>query len=216
MDPHIAQYLRDVENTHLDTALLSDMEALATALNISIEQGEHSLALPDGTVHVRRNSPRIVRRADVAHEIVHVLMDRGGHTTRIREYHVTVPDLVEHEELLTEHGADRLLMPEILMQEVLEHCGYTARAVYELSRFADVTPEQALRRVVFRDTSMRAAGFIGSSTHVMHVEATHHSPVWYGQRLPEPHIAHEALSLFTLPKRPRRLIGLFDFSCAAD
>lgn len=49
-------------------------------------------------------------------------------------------------------------MPEILVMEVLEHCGYTARAVYELSRFADVTPEQALRRVVFRDTSVQWSG----------------------------------------------------------
>lgn len=104
------------------------MEALATALDIPIEQAEHSLARPDGIIHVRRTSPRAVRRADVAHEIVHVLMDRGGHTERIRKYHVTVPDLVEHEELLTEHGADRLLMPEILVMEVLEHCGYTATA----------------------------------------------------------------------------------------
>lgn len=216
MDPHIARYLTDVEDTHLDTALLSDMEALATALDITVEQGEHSLARPDDTIQVRRGLPRIVRRADAAHEIVHVLMDRGGHTKRIREYHVTVPDLVEHEELLTEHGADRLLMPKILLDEVLEHCGYNARAVYELSRFADVTPEQALRRVIFRDTTMRAAGFIASGTHIMHVEATHHSPVWYGQRLPEPNITYEALTLFTLPERPRRLIGLFDLSCAAD
>nr|WP_232337897.1 ImmA/IrrE family metallo-endopeptidase [Deinococcus arboris] len=195
------------------------MEALATALGIPLEEGKHSLTRSDGVIQVRHDADRRTRRADVAHEIVHVLMDRGKHTRRFRKYHVTAPNLGAHMELLTEHGADQLLMPDVLVEEILEHCGYTAWGVYELSRFADVAPEQALRRLVFLDTSARAAGFVAANSHVVHVEATQYSPVWYGQRLPEPDLAYDrdVLTLFPLPERQGRLIGLFNFhDCAAD
>lgn len=219
MDPLTARYLDFLDDEHAKTYYLSDMEQLARALGIDQVTGEFSICTPDGVVQISRGGTTITRRADAAHEIVHALADRGNFTKKFKQEHASAPDLEGHLELLTDHGADQLLMPDVLVSEVIEQCGTTAQAVWILSSFAAVEPWRALRRVVhWRHAGLGGcSGFIAVGSIIHHVEATNYSPFWYGERLPEPHIVFgENLTLFKQPDRPSRLIGLLTYENSAD
>ncbi|WP_339098254.1 hypothetical protein WDJ50_18480 (plasmid) [Deinococcus sp. VB142] len=207
MDPLIADYLDHIEESHAAASYVSDMGALANAFGIRFGIGAVSIATPDGEVVVRRSGDRRQRRADAAHEIVHQLSDLGQYTEAIHYHHASVPDMHAHIEALTDHGADLLLMPTLLVREVIGEYGDTARAVWELSQAADVSPELALRRMAFLTLDQRRAGFLATGSYITYSSANCYSPFWPGGRLPEPHIALEGVSLFRLPSRRNQTIG---------
>lgn len=211
MDSLTARYLEFLDETHASECYITDMTRLAEALGIEQVMGEFSVCTADGVVQISRWGTTITRRADAAHEIVHALAHRGNFTKKFEKYHASAPDLHAHLELLTEHGADLLLMPDMLVTEVIEQCGVTAQAVWVLSRFADVEPCRALRRLVHwsQPGVSACSGFIAVGSIIQHVETTGYAPFWYGHRLPEPHLVFgDNLSLFKPPNRPSRLIGM--------
>lgn len=219
MDPLTARYLQFLDDSHAAAHYITDMQQLARALGIDQVNGEFSVCTPDGVVQISREGTSITKRADTAHEIVHALSDLGNFTKRFRKEHASAPDLDGHLELLTDHGADRLLMPDALVAEVIGQCGATAQAVWVLSTFAAVQPWRALRRVVYwrHDSLGGCSGFIASGSIIRHVETTDYAPFWFGERLPEPHIVFgENLTLFKQPDRPSRLIGLLTYENSAD
>lgn len=209
MDPLVTDYFAHLDNRLAHAGHISDMPTLARELGYRYTEGRFSVAAPGLGIQVARHQPAILRRAEAAHELAHVLADEQMFTQRFRYYHASAPDIDAHIEELTEHGADRLLMPDDLVQEIIHACGNTAQAVWELSIFAWVPLENALRRVVHLREGEGRAGFIASGSYVQTAEANGYSPFWPGDRLPEPHIAYESgISLFEVPRRPRQLIGL--------
>lgn len=200
---------------HAETEFAQDMPELARRLGLRYHLGPDSLATPEGAVYVRAQASAPQRRSEAAHEISHLLTaesQRGepSYEDVIRWYHASVPDMEAHLEVLADHGGDRLLMPEALVQAIVGHCGYTGRAVWELSRFADVPPEDALRRIVYFDESVRIGGFISHGGFIQAAFSKRwHLPFWLGDRVPEPHVLiDEGVSLFPVPQKARQFIGV--------
>ena len=208
MDPLIADFQDHIEESHAAAHYVSDMNALAAAFGMSLTAGGVSVAAPGGELMVNRLGNAKQRRADAAHEIVHQLSDIGAYTDAIRYYHASAPDLHAHLEALTDYGADLLLMPRLMVRDILCEYGDTARSVWELSRTAEVSLECALRRMAFLNLDQRRAGFLATGRYVTYSSANCYSPFWPGERLPEPHIAIENISLFQIPGRRNQVIGL--------
>ena len=196
MDPLISDYLAYLRRRHAQAAYVSDMDALAGRLDIPVLQGQHSLAqaapLDEDTpwVQVQRRSPRQQRRADTAHELVHALSEQGQYTQAIRREHASVNDtgeqaLDEHLELLTEHGADALLMPDALVTELTVRYGESAAVIAHLAHETDVSLQQALRRFVFLNTAQRRTGYLLQGNYIWYALTTGWTPEWIGSRLDE-------------------------------
>lgn len=216
MDPLIADYFENLRRRHRESGYLSDMPAFANAIGVEYFRGGFSVTLPGGRIQVRRTAPPIQQRADAAHELAHSLADEGGHDALFRHYHVSVPDMNEHIEEIMDHGGDLLLMPDSLVEEIVNRRGWTARAVWELSEFAWVSPTYALRRLTHYREDARCAGFIAKGSYIQHAHANHFTTLRAGSRVPEPNLTFEhGLTLYAVPKT-RQVIGLIDSSEAAD
>lgn len=137
----------------------------------------------------------------------------------LRYYHVSTPNLEAHIEVVTDHGADRFLMPDFLVEEIIKKCGYTARAIWELSRFANVNIDAALRRFVHYRPDRRVAAFLSCGGYILGADALNlWLPFWLGDRVPEPHLLLEhGISTFSIPNRERQMLGVVvidDFEAA--
>ncbi len=99
---------------------------------------EHSVILVD-----RKASPQR-QRFTLAHEVSHALL--LGDDDLLSELHDRFEDerLEQAIETLCNVGAATILMPPELMNDVLRRFGPTGRAVYELSRRADVSASSAM------------------------------------------------------------------------
>lgn len=184
MDALISDYLRYLERRHRQAGYPSDMDALAGRLGIELLRGEYSVA-SGKQVQVSRGGTAATRRADTAHELVHTLSEQGQYTGAIRREHASVPDLDEHLELLTEHGADLLLMPDALVADLLAQHGETATAVARLAQEADVSLQQALRRFVFLNPAQKRVGYLLQGDYIWYALATGWARQWIGSRLEE-------------------------------
>lgn len=195
-----------------------NMDDLAHALGYRVIHGRTSLLSNPKEITLARGLPRRARRVVLAHELSHGVMrervpddpDAPSYEDVIRHYHVSVPDMDSHLELMAVAGGDEFAMPPALVNAVLDQCDWTARAVLELANFAQVPLKDALRRVVLFDESRRIAGFISAGGFIQHAEShLMHLPVWKGDRVPEPHILlGEGVSVFRVPHRPGQLIVL--------
>ncbi|THF69986.1 ImmA/IrrE family metallo-endopeptidase [Deinococcus sp. Arct2-2] len=200
---------------HAEAEFTPEMPELARRLGMRYRVGPDSLATPERVVYVRADASAPQRRSEAAHEISHLLTAEAqpgdpSYEEIIRWYHASVPDMQAHLEVLADHGADRLLMPEALVGAILGHCGYSGRAVWELARFADVPTEDALRRLVYFDESVKIGGFISHGGFIQSAFSKRwRLPFWLGDRVPEPHIlVDEGVSLFAVPHKSRQLIGV--------
>ncbi|MCD0157180.1 ImmA/IrrE family metallo-endopeptidase [Deinococcus sp. 6GRE01] len=213
MDPIIHDFLQCITANHAATNYEPDMPTLANRLGQQYRRHDYSFYDPaNRTVYVRHDATAQEARADAAHELTHAIGMTGhpSYEQVIRHYHASVPNIEEHLEELTEHGADRLLMPDALVTAITRHCGLTARAVWELSRFANVTINDALRRIVHANPDTRIGGFYSTGGYVQAAHTLNWwMPFWIGDRIPEPHILLEhGATTYRVPGKPRHLLCL--------
>lgn len=200
----------DQETRHAETGDVTDMPRLARALGKPYHLGQASVATPTGEVLVCASGPRQERQSDAAHELAHSLADEGGYTRAIRSYHASVSNMDFHLELLADHGADRLPMPDYLVISALKRYGRTGEAVWRLHEEAGVSLREALRRVVDFDPDVRVGGFVSLCGRITEA-ASHRSflPFWWHDRVPEPHIlTGPGISMFPIPGKRGGFVGL--------
>ncbi len=195
-----------------------NMDDLAHALGYRVIHGRTSLLSNPKEITLARGLSRRARRVELAHELSHGITrerdeddpDAPSYEDVIRHYHVSVPDMDGHLELMAVAGGDEFAMPPELVHAVLEQCDWTARAVFKLADFAQVPLKDALRRLVLFDESRRIAGFISAGGFIQHAEShLLRLPVWKGHRVPEPHILlGNGVSVYRVPHRPGMIIAL--------
>lgn len=216
MDQLIDNYFTHVKKRHQHAKWVSNMEVLATTLGHDMQLGDYSIALPDGQIRVSRHQTKLEQRADAAHELAHSLADEKAFTAQIRHYHSSVGDIDAHVEVVTEHAADRLLMPDNLMKDLIEEYGWTARMIWELVVEADVSVPQAMRRATHYTEGVGRAAFQAFGSYIVQVEGNCFAPFWPGSRIPEPHIQFEhGISLYMLPNKRNTFLGLLTI-CTDD
>ncbi|GAA5504282.1 hypothetical protein Dxin01_04051 [Deinococcus xinjiangensis] len=207
---------------HQEAEWESDMPTLTRRLGFNYRRHEYSFYDPDSrTIFVRYDATSQEARVDTAHELMHAVSMEGSpsYDAVLRYYHASVSNLDDHIEVVTDHGADRFLMPDGLVEEIVKKCGYTARAIWELSRFANVNIYTALRRFVHFRPDRRVAAFFSSGGYILGADARNlWLPFWLGDRIPEPHLLLEhGISTFNIPNCERQMLGVVlvdDFEAA--
>ena len=215
MDSLVADLLDFHSARHAELNYNPDMPTLARTIGTGYRMADSSFMTPERIVNVNAYAGRTQQRIETAHENSHALtaeedIEGNSYVKAVRYFHASVPDLEDHLELLADHGGDRFLMPDALVEEILRICGHTARAVWELSRFADVTIKEALRRIVYFKEDGRCGGFFSCGKFIQEAQSYRYSlPFWLGQRIPEPHILiKHQITTFEIPNHERQLIGL--------
>ncbi|EYB69096.1 hypothetical protein DEIPH_ctg011orf0064 [Deinococcus phoenicis] len=192
------------------------MAALADGLGYELAPHERSFFDPlTSTAYIRRTRDSWQANSDAGHELAHALALEAapGHPSYrdvMRHYHAQAPDLLAHEERLTDHAGDLLTMPSELVQVTLNICGRNAMAVWVLHQAAQVPLHEALRRVVHFDFDGRAGGFIGQGGRIIHANSYRYRlPPWVGDPVPdEDEFQGPGVSLFQVPGRRNTVIGL--------
>ena len=126
-----------------------DSEALASGLGARLvytDLGERDGAYdPEhGVILIDRKASPQRQRFTLAHEVSHALL--LGDDDLLSELHDSFEDdgLEQAIETLCNVGAATILMPPELLNDVLRRYGPTGRAIYELSRRADVSASSAM------------------------------------------------------------------------
>ncbi|EYB67056.1 hypothetical protein DEIPH_ctg052orf0054 [Deinococcus phoenicis] len=216
IDDVIHSLLRYTEARGTEAAPSADMPALADGLGYTLAPHERSFFDPlTGTAYIKRTRDPLQYNSDAGHELAHALALEaapGSPSYRdvVRRYHAQVPDLLAHEERLTDHAGDVLTMPPDLVRVTLDICGVNAIAVWVLHQAAQVRLHEALRRVVHFNLDGRAGGFIGYGGRITHASSYRYRlPPWVGDPVPdEDEFQGEGVSLFQVPGRRNTVIGL--------
>lgn len=213
MDPLIHRYLTHVETRHRQSGWLTDMDALAEQAGYAVHPGERSVFIPGHRIEISRHVTVVQKRADLAHELAHAFAEEAGLGALLEHEHASVaPHLREHVENVNDHASDRLLMPEVLVEELARRVGWNAELVYQVAVFASADLEQAMRRLAYYHADSRRVIFLLLGSYVAHVAANQdYPPFWQGQRLPEPHLMQEhGVHLFKVPGRKNATLGWLD------
>ncbi|AFZ67539.1 ImmA/IrrE family metallo-endopeptidase [Deinococcus peraridilitoris] len=212
MDALIADFLNYVQTEHQRTGYETDPQALCRKLNIEYRIGGKNMAYggDPAFIYVKRdeNGPR--RLFNSAHEIIHVLMARGGYKTLIQHEHACLGKKIkEHIEQLVNFGAAQLIMPHPLLTEAHRRFGDTPAAIIYLTTHSGASIEAAMRRWAWQDITERRAAFLTYGSYVHDITSCNYQlPFWLYDRIPEPHVVFEEAKLLCLPDS-RKYLGTF-------
>lgn len=202
-----AAFLAFLRDEHARCSHETDPQRLAERLGIRVVhgRGNHASAGPPAVIVLGPDAYLARRRFTLHHEIAHVLMQRAGLEQAIEE-EVDQEDADVHVEAVANYGGGVLLLPDPLVNRTVRRYGETARAVLELSKLSGSSLAVALRRYVHLDEDASRAAFVMSGSYVADVAAHNYLlPFWRYDRLPEPHISVENLSMAPVAGSRRRI-----------
>ncbi|GAA5514807.1 hypothetical protein Dcar01_03568 [Deinococcus carri] len=201
---------------HEEVGGTTDMEELPTLLGCTVIEADASRLI--GTdLHVQRRLIYAGRRSHIAHEVSHKLAQERdtahdpNYEEVIRHRHAQAPDVDAHLEALITTGQDGLLMPDKVVQTIINICGLNAMVVWILHQQETVYLHEALRRIVQHNENARIGGFIGVNGIIRHAYSYRwRMPCWIGHPVPDPddEFQGEGVSLFQVPGRRNTVIGL--------
>lgn len=208
-----AYFIREVKEWHALAGNERNAYQLSRLLGIRIRPGARNSVIPGPPATVILE-PHLLGNLDsdfVRHEVAHVLMWWSG-----------VEDM-----LIAEHGSFELARPQIeglchaavgflrapqdLVNTALKRYGFTARAVRFVQVQTGMTPQAALKRVIYDDPHACRAGFITSGKYISDVATCNAGlPFWVFDRVPDPTLLFppEANASFSRLPGGSRLIGV--------
>jgi len=167
VNPLIADFMHDVQQQHAATRYERHPIRLCEAFDMQYCLGpvrRANLRLP-AMVVVRAEEFSSRRLFTVSHEVVHILMRRGGYHQRILRENASVPDTKRPIEKLADFTAGLLVMPEPDVREARQLFGETPAAVLYLMRLSGASEGAAMRRWAWQDVTARQGVFVSEYNH---------------------------------------------------
>jgi len=143
---------------------------------------------------------------DIAHELSHVLIKRGGYDAAIRHYHSSVPNMKQHMEELANYIAGVILMPPHDVYDSQRSTGDSPLTIMKLAELSGASANAAMRRWATQDLSGRRGAFITEGNYIQDMTTCNlWLPFQRFDRVPEIALHHPEVNVLSLGED--RLLG---------
>jgi len=204
-----ASYVAFVEQLHAHHDHERCFRLLSDALGVRIKPGTQNSFVPGPT-------PTIVLEPHLygwsnsnvgMHELGHLFTSWSGIEKRLLTECGDRDRALQQMEKLAHLTINVLKIPRPLVDEAVERHGITPAAVIHLQERADVTIEEAMRRLVYADAGASRAAFLTSGSYVMDLVTQNAAlPFQQYDRLPDIAAAHPDVAVMSV--MPGRYIGV--------
>lgn len=206
-----ATVLAYVRHQHALAGYETDPERLCALWGIRIIPGRDNYATNGPPSIISRTPDRYAprQRFTTCHEIAHILIQRAKLEDAVKA-EVDGEDAEDHLELVANHIAAMLLMPDPLVMAAIRRYGLTPEAVLEIQTAARASFAAASRRFVSANEATPTTVFLSGGVYVLDVASSNpYNRLYRYDRLPDARAAFPDAALLTLPDRPRtRTVGV--------
>lgn len=206
-----ATALAYARHQHALTGYEPDPERLCARWGIRVIPGRDNYAThgPPSIISQTPDHYAPRQRFTIFHEMSHVLIQRAGLEEAVKA-EVGEEDGEAHLELVVNHMAGLLLMPDPLVQDAVQRYGLTPEAVLEIQSAARASFAAASRRFVGANEDALTTVFLSGAAYVLDVASSDpYNRLYRYDRLPDARAMFPDAALLTLPDRPRpRTVGV--------
>lgn len=187
-----------------------DPEEFARGMGVKIIVGSDNYACdgPPSVISQTWDTYAPRQRFTIMHEMSHILMQRGGFEDDIMA-EVDLDDAEEHLELVANHIAGALLIPDYLIQHYIKEYGFSPLAVLAVQATARVSFAATSRRMVTFDEDRPATIFLCGESYVLDVASS--SPwnrIRRYDRMPDPRALLPEAELLSVSRLRARTMGV--------